>query len=116
MRWHARCGFSESTAEAEYVPYIVPQEHGNHIGTRLLEMKDGLRFYADTPFECNVSRYSAMQLVNAMHVNELELEDVIIRIDYKDSGIGSHSCGPEMLEQYKFNEKHIDKFAFRVKV
>lgn len=116
MRWHARCGFYESTAEAEYVPYIVPQEHGNHIGIRLLEMKDGLRFYADTPFECNVSRYSAMQLMNAMHVNELEQEDVIIRIDYKDSGIGSHSCGPEMLEQYKFNEKHIEKFAFRVKV
>ena len=116
MHWHARCGFYDSTAEQEYVPYIVPQEHGNHIGVRLLEMKDGLAFYADTPMECSVSRYSAMQLMKAMHISDLKQEDVIIRIDYKGSGIGSNSCGPELLERYRLKEKHIEAFTFRVKV
>jgi beta-galactosidase len=57
-----------------------------------------------------------MQLMRAMHTDELVEEDTIIRIDYKNSGIGSNSCGPELLEKYRLNEKRIENFSFRVKV
>ena len=117
MRYHARVGFYESNADREYVNYIMPQEHGNHTDVKLLEMKDSLSFRAEIPFECNVSHYGAMGLMRAAHIDELVKEnDTIIRIDYKNSGVGSNSCGPEMLDKYKLKEKHIENFSFCFRV
>ena len=48
-------GLWESKASKEYVPYIMPQEHGNHYGTRYLELDNGMTFVADKAFEINVS-------------------------------------------------------------
>lgn len=115
MKHHTKVGFFESDADREYVNYIVPQEHGNHTETKLLEMHNGLRFESDTGFEFNVSHYSAEGLMKAMHIDELEKEDAtIVRIDYKDSGMGSHSCGPELMEKYRLTEKQIRNFVFYV--
>ena len=115
MHYHTRVGFYESTANQEYVPYIMPQEHGNHTGVKLLQMKDSLQFRADTPFECNVSHYGAMGLMRARHTDELVKEQgTVIRIDYKNSGVGSNSCGPDMLEKYRLSEKRIEGFTFYI--
>jgi len=105
----------ESNADREYVPYIMPQEHGNHIKTKVLEMENGLSFEAKNGFEFNVSHYSSKMLMDAMHWDELKKSDsTIIRIDYKNSGIGSASCGPALLEKYRLNEKEIH-FEFTIK-
>ena len=113
MCGHTRVGFYESDADKEYVNYIMPQEHGNHTQVRLLEMRDSLSFRAETPFECNVSHYGAMGLMRANHIDELVKEkDTVIRIDYKNSGVGSNSCGPEMQAKYKLDEKRIEDFTF----
>ena len=102
---HARQTWHQSNAEAEYVPYIRPQEHGNHFGVKALEIGD-LRFEGE--FECAVSHYSIEQVNNAKHTNELERDgNVHLRVDYKMSGIGSASCGPDLLEQYRLDEKEI---------
>ena len=114
MWCHAPFGFYKSSAAQEYVPYIKPQEHGNHAGVKYLEMKDSLCFRTNTAFECNVSHYSAMQLMRAKHTDELTEEDTIIRIDYKNSGLGSNSCGPELLEKYRLSEKRIENFEFYI--
>ena len=114
MHAHTPFGFYESIAEAEYVNYIVPQEHGNHTGVRMLAMQDGLVFRSNGAFECNVSHYSAMQLMRAGHTDKLEKEDTIIRIDYKCSGLGSNSCGPMLQEKYRLAEKQIRDFAFYI--
>ena len=37
-----------------------------------------------------------------------------MRIDYMNSGIGSASCGPELIEKYRLNEKEIVNFEFYV--
>ena len=37
-----------------------------------------------------------------------------IRIDYKMSGLGSNSCGPELDKEYRLDEKKI-KFNFTIK-
>lgn len=116
MHHYANTGMYQSSAEVEYVPYIVPQEHGNHYDTRLLKMDNGLTFASDTPFEINVSEYTSEMLTEAMHTNELVKADYItVRIDYKVSGIGSASCGPELIETYRFSEKEI-QYGFRISI
>lgn len=112
MHHHTRMGLYESTAENEYVNYVVPQEHGNHTRAKLLKMGNGLTFCSDGEFEFNVSQYTKEALTDAMHTDELYKNGFTnIRIDYKVSGIGSGSCGPQLLEKYRLNDKEI-KFEF----
>ncbi len=108
MHRHTKVGFFESTAENEYENYPMPQEHGNHNRARELWF-DGIGFESDTDFEFNVSRYSAEMLTAAMHPDELTKEDeVLVRIDYKDSGIGSGSCGAPLQDKYKLKAGKVD--------
>ena len=66
-------------------------------------------------FEFNVSKYSTEILHNATHTDELYSDDSIhLRIDYKSSGVGSASCGPDLLEKYRFNDKKFN-FSFSIK-
>lgn len=105
----------ESSADGEYVNYIMPQEHGNHIKTKVLDIKNGLSFEAAENMEFNVSHYTAEMLMQACHQDELTKSDCTnIRIDYKNSGVGSNSCGPELLEKYRLAEKEIH-FEFFIK-
>ncbi len=116
MHLHAPVGLYHSTAEAEYVPHIRPQEHGNHCGCRFLQMERGLTVETDTAFECCVSAYPTAALDRARHIDELESNGKTnIRIDYKVSGIGSNSCGPRLEERYQLNEMEI-AFAFYLKM
>ena len=63
---------------------------------------------ADRPFEFNVSRYSSQSLTSASHTDELEEDGYVhVRIDYKMSGLGSHSCGPELREKYRLDDSEI---------
>jgi len=104
----------ESSSDKEYVNYVVPQEHGNHYNTKLLEI-EGIKVVAETPFDLNVSDYSSFDLTKAMHTDELVKDgNTHVRIDYKNSGIGSASCGPELEEEYRMNDKEISfKFSIR---
>ena len=64
-------GRYESSARESMAKYLVPQECGTHMDTRWLEV-EGLRFEAlDRPFAFSVLPYSAMELENAAHGNEL---------------------------------------------
>lgn len=108
MNCHAKIGLYESSAENEYVNYVVPQEHGNHIRTKLLKMESGLTFATNEEFEFSVSNYSSHALTEAMHTDELKPNGFTnIRVDYKNSGIGSNSCGPKLLPEYQVNNKEI---------
>jgi len=84
----------------------MPQEHGNH--TSVKEIKIGkLKFSAEN-MDINVSKYSAHDLYKATHIDELlESNLTYLRIDYKNSGLGSNSCGPKLLEKYQLKEKEI---------
>lgn len=104
----AKIGMYESSADNEYVNYIMPQEHGNHTKTKLLEFENGLKFSTDSEFEFSVSSYDSMELTKAQHTDELHKNGKTnIRIDYKVSGIGSGSCGPCLMERYQINEKDM---------
>jgi len=111
MCHHAIVGMYESNTEKEYVNYVMPQEHGNHTGVKMLQIGN-MKFLAEKPFEFNASKYSSMALTKANHTDELRADGTThLRIDYKVSGLGSNSCGPELPEQYKLSEKEI-KFNF----
>ncbi len=110
MRSHAKMGAYESTAEKEYVNYIKPQEHGNHTLTKKLAFS-GLVFTGEN-FEFNVSEYDSIHLSEVKHIDELKKNGMVnVRVDYKVSGIGSNSCGPELLEKYRLDDKEIH-FAY----
>ncbi len=111
---HTRIDWYESNADKEYVNYIRPQEHGNHTKTKILDIKNGLKFVTDKEFEFCVSHYDAYRLDEAKHTDELiENNSTNIRIDYKVSGIGSGSCGPQLPEKYQLKKEDID-FSFYI--
>lgn len=119
MCHHVKVGYYKSTVTDEYVPYIKPQEHGNHTNVKYLLVCDddglGLEFSSKVPFECNASHYTSEELTRAQHSFELEPSGTtIVRIDYKVSGIGSNSCGPELIEKYRLKEKDF-QYSFKVK-
>lgn len=108
MTHHGVVGWYKSTPEKEYVPYIKPQEHGNHTQVKALLLQGGLEISADETMDINVSDYSFEELQKANHAYELTKSDNIhVRVDYKNSGIGSGSCGAELAEAYRFSEKDI---------
>ncbi len=105
-------GMHQSNAASEYVPYVRPQEHGNHTGVKLLRIGK-LAFRAEDTMEIQVSRYSTAALLKAEHTDELEADGRIhLRTDYKVSGLGSNSCGPELEPQYRLSEKEISFAIF----
>ena len=110
-RHHGRVDWHTSSAAKEFVPYVRPQEHGNHICARELIVDETLRF-AGEEFEFQVLPYTAHELARAGHAEELApSERSYVRIDYRDSGLGSASCGPDLAECYRLKEKQIH-FSF----
>ena len=94
----------QSTVTDQYVPYIVPQEHGNHTDVRWLTLqgKAGtLEVEGCGPLEFSASHYTAEDLHKASHTYDLKARpEVILNLDYRQSGLGTHSCGPGVLPQY----------------
>jgi len=103
----------ETTVTAEYVDYVMPQEHGHHTETRWLELSTArktkapaLRITAAPLFEFNVSHYTAEHLYAAKHTTDLTPRaETIVYLDAAHRGLGTQSCGPDALDQYKLNAK-----------
>ena len=115
MHLHAPVGLYRSTADAEYVNYPVPQEHGNHYRTKMLKLDSGLTFMTDGFFEINVSSYDTETLAYARHTDEIKKNGYAnIRIDYRVTGIGSASCGPMLRPENRIMEKEIE-YSFYIK-
>lgn len=93
------------SVDDQYVPYIMPQEHGNKTGVRWLTLTGpqdiGLLAAGQQPLEASVGHYTAADLYRAFHTNELtRREEVILNLDYRQCGLGGASCGPGTLPQY----------------
>jgi hypothetical protein len=101
----APVGKYESSVDEQYVPYIMPQENGNKTGVRWAALRNdaeiGLLAVCDPPLEVSVSHYTAQDLYEATHTNELtRREEVIWNLDVRQCGLGGASCGPGTLPQY----------------
>lgn len=102
----AAIGLYSSSVDEQYVPYIMPQENGNKTEVRWLTLtneaaKVGLLAVGSQPFETSVSHYTADDLYQAYHTNELTRRDeVVLNLDVRQCGLGGASCGPGTLPQY----------------
>jgi beta-galactosidase len=94
-----------STVAEQYVPYIMPQEHGNHTDVRWLSLEDekiGLCIKTRRPLEFSASRFTAHDLYTASHTYDLKPRpEIILNLDYRQRGLGTASCGPDVLDKYK---------------
>jgi beta-galactosidase len=118
MAAHVTMGHYKSTVADQYFPYIKPQEHGNHRGVKWAAVYDalgrGLLFKGASSFEFSASRYRAEDLTAAKHTGDLKPRpETIVRIDYKNGGIGTGSCGPYTFEPYRLSEKAI-RYSFGI--
>ena len=89
----------------QYVPYIVPQEHGNHTDARWVLLDNGrtsLRIQALGLLEFSASHFTAGDLFGASHTHELQpRRETILSLDYLQRGLGTASCGPDTGESYR---------------
>ena len=97
--------------------YIRPQENGSHYDCSYVTVESDhykLEALAEKSFSFNVSVYTQEELTAKKHNFELQPSDnTILCLDYAQSGIGSNSCGPELLEKYRLDSK---EFEFGIKL
>jgi beta-galactosidase/beta-glucuronidase len=103
----AMVGVYRGTVDEQYVPYVVPQENGNKTDVRWVALTnaDGAGLLAsaapDEVMEVSAHHFTAGDLTRAKHTHELARRDEItLNLDYRQSGLGSASCGPGTLPQY----------------
>ncbi len=102
----ARLALHAGAVADEYVPYIMPQEHGLHTNTRWIELQSPhapkLRIDAPKPFMFSALHHTPEQLTHALHdVDLTPRTETTIHIDHAHRGLGTASCGPDTLAEYK---------------
>ena len=114
----ARLGYFDTDADLNSENYIRPQENGSHYGTKYAKIySDGaeLTVCSDKAFSFNISRYTPEELTEADHYYKLgrDKTKTVVNIDAAMAGIGSHSCGPVLPEEYRVAGK---KYGLRLTV
>ena len=110
-------GIYHAKVEELHEDYGRPQENGSHYDCDYVEVTNaahGLTVTSEQPFSFQASVYTQEELERAAHNYELtESDSMVLCIDYAQHGIGSGSCGPEVLEQYSFSETEFS-FGFTI--
>lgn len=113
----SRKGIYKSTVLQMHEDYVKPQENGSHWGCEYTELRAGkqaFRVVSDRPFSFSASVYSQEELAAKRHNYELvESGYTILCLDYKQSGVGSASCGPALAKIYRLSEK---EFSFNFEI
>ena len=102
----AMVGMYYSSVSSEYIPYIMPQEHGHKTDVRSLVLlnKDRIGIYVQgfPLFEFNASHFTDNDLYHARHTMDLQPRpEIWLNIDAAMRGLGTASCGPDTLDQYR---------------
>lgn len=101
-------GLYQANVDDLHEDYIRPQENGSHYDCEYVELNNsryGIVASAEKAFSFNASYYTQEELEKKTHNYELtESDSVIFCVDYALNGIGSNSCGPVVLEQYRFDD------------
>jgi beta-galactosidase len=110
-------------AQPDLPPYLVPQEFGLRCDTRWLECIDPIsgqtvRIDVVEPVALHVSatNYRAEDLFAA--ANEADLvprDELVVHLDVAHRGLGTASCGPDVLPQYRLPSGPFT-FAYRITV
>ena len=101
-------GLYQANVDDLHEDYICPQENGSHYDCEYVELNNsryGIVVSAENAFSFNASYYTQEELEKKTHNYELtESDSVVFCVDYALNGIGSNSCGPVVLDQYRFDD------------
>uniref|UniRef100_UPI0040575F84 glycoside hydrolase family 2 TIM barrel-domain containing protein n=1 Tax=Agathobacter sp. TaxID=2021311 RepID=UPI0040575F84 len=110
-------GIYAANVEDLHEDYIRPQENGSHYDCSYVTVKgeeNSLTAVSEKGFSFNISYYTQEELTEKKHNYELEKSGyTIVCLDYAQSGIGSNSCGPELAQKYRLDEK---EFVFEMQL
>lgn len=112
-------GCYHSTVSEQYVPYIVPQEHGHKTDLRWLRLIDaqghGLEISGIGLFEFNALHYTDEDLTMAMHAAELTARpEVFLSLDHAMRGLGT-GLATDTLAHYRLNAPEY-RFTFDLRI
>ncbi len=112
----ARMGLWNTTVSQNYEHAVKPQESGSHAKTKWVCVShlagQGLLATAKGEMSFNACHYSLADLTETEHDYDLPYRpETYLYLDAKMSGIGSHSCGPVLKDEYKVIEPAFD-FSF----
>ncbi len=96
----------ESTVEAQYHRYVVPQEHGCHVDARWFELVDefgtGIRVSGGPTVTFSARRHTDAALTAATTLAELDQADHIeVHVDAAMRGLGTAACGPDVDARHR---------------
>lgn len=115
----SRIGHFTEQINETYTTYVKPQDCGEHTETKELQLNGdsiSLCVKAQKAMAFTLLPYTAQELEYAPHDWELgESKHTVLTIDGALSGIGTNSCGPKLMEKYKFTEKNFS-FSFLIEV
>jgi beta-galactosidase len=106
--------------DLESCPYLIPQEFGLRTDCRWMELIDRssqqrVRIDAlSAPLHMSATRHAPADLFTTTHADDLVPRDeVVICIDVAHRGLGTASCGPDVLPQYRLAAGRYD-FTYRL--
>jgi beta-galactosidase len=116
----ALVGRYSSTVTNQYVPYIMPQEHGLKTDVRWLELTrpdgHGLRVEGQPMMMFSASHFQANDLFQARHTCDLKPRpEIYLCLDAAHRGLGTASCGPDTLEKYQLRARRF-KFNYQLEL
>lgn len=94
-----------STVDAQYHPYVVPQEHAAHVATRWMTLTSkrgrGLRIEGARPLVMTARSHHDADLTAAATLADLERAGTTeVHIDAAVRGLGTDACGPDTLPEF----------------
>lgn len=117
----SRTGIYQFSVDGMHVPYLMPQENGNRTEVRWIQLTGRgsqyrLQFTGEQSMEFSISRYSIHELQKKYHENELkDSGKLYLHLNYKQRGVGSNSCGPDTLPEYRLTSGTFF-FCYRIGV
>ena len=109
-------GLFHTSVADNFHRYVVPQESGNHTDTRFVTLNPcGVKISSDAPFQFSVSPFADTVVDRASHINELKADGLTtVHIDAAHTGVGTATCGPDVLPHYIIDIAPIDfNFYFK---
>lgn len=121
-----RVGIWSKTISELQTSYEVPQENGNRMETRWLEitnlqgigikvtgeLSSGMNESAERTFQWTAGRYTAAALEEARHPCDLVEEDAtLLKLDAEVAGVGTAACGPGVKDEFQVKCRET-KFSF----
>jgi len=101
-------GRYRGTVTDQYVPYILPQEHGHRGDARRIALTGdggaGLTIEGRPAIGFTASHFTAGDLYAARHTCDLEPRpEVILSLDHAQRGLGTASCGPDTHPRHRLS-------------